>query len=207
MGEPRPSPLRRVVVLAIATGLCVSAAIGIVAILASRFDEDWRLLATSFGFSIYCALGSAGAGAWGKGAARAGLWVLGASCAAAAFVLLQLGIWTEDWWNVGLWRAYSIATVLALGVSHANLMLAVTRPSDTQAIKASTGAAIAFGAVDMSLVVLAIAGTIELDGDFERLLGVLLILQVLTSLLPPVLRRAVPRAVPTAGDGASPVVL
>ena len=111
------------------------------------------------------------------------------------------------WAETEIWRAYAISTVLAIGLSHANLMIGAKRPSDGHVIKFSTDAAIACGAIDTSLIVLALASAIDLSADLLRLLAVLVILQVLASLLPPILRRAPKTIRPDTGESAGRLVL
>src|SRR5579884_2686961 len=97
---------RRVVLLGLAVGLSIAAAIALVAILTQAFDTtDARLIATSLGFSVFAAL----AGAGGPARRRPKLVTLGTlttGAAWAAFGLLELAIWVPSagW----LWRAFGV---------------------------------------------------------------------------------------------------
>jgi len=181
--------LTRLLSLAIAAGLCVAAAAAIVDIVSGPLqDVDWRLIATSFGFSLFSALGAAGskAGRAGPAGYALGLWT--AACAAAAFALLMVGLWHDG--GVHLWQAFSIALVLSLGSSHASLMVGARRPEDSLLVLWITAVSVAAGTADALIGSAAIAQMIDASADLARALAVLIIVQLATSLLPSLLRRA-----------------
>lgn len=185
-------PLRRLAMLATAIGLSLTALVAIVGVVTGSFEStDWRLVATSFGFSLFSALGAAGARASRLGAAGLCLGLATAACAAASFVLLACGLWVGV--GDGLWRVFAGLVVLSLGGSHASLMLAARSPGDSALITTVCASSIGAGAFDSLIGVGAIAGVIDLEGTLVRLLAVLIIVQLLTSVLPSLLRRAARR--------------
>lgn len=97
---------RRGVLLGLAAGLSVAAAIAIVAILTHSFDRtDARLIGTSLGFSVFSALGAAGTPARRR-SKLATLGVLTTAAAGLVFALLELAIWDHgtNW----TWRAFGV---------------------------------------------------------------------------------------------------
>jgi MFS family permease len=184
-------PPRRAVLLGLAAGLSVAAAIAIVAILTHSFDEtDARLIATSLGFSVFSALGAAGAPAR-RQPKLATLGVLTTGAAGLAFALLELAIWdqTTNW----AWRAFGALAVLTLAASHASLVLSARRGSDSSAITNLTVISVLTASVDAILALIAIVGLVHhISSGETRLAAVLVITMLLSTALPPILRRARP---------------
>jgi hypothetical protein len=85
-------------------------------------------------------------------------------------------------------------------------MLGARRKRDSESIRLLTLSSLGFSAFDAVAVILPIAGLIDdVDEPWPRIFGAALVLLVLTSILPPILRRMQPPAVaPAAGsDGAT----
>lgn len=190
---------RRAVLLGLAVGLSVAAVIAIAAILTHSFDDtDARLIATSLGFSVFSALGASGApGRRQPNLATLGLLTTGA--AALAFALLQLAIWDEptDW----TWRAFGALAVLTLVGSHASLVLSARHASDSPVITNLTAISVLTALVDALFAMIAIVGLVHHIGSSEtRFAAVLVITMLLSTALPPILRRATrPTNAPDAG--------
>jgi len=184
-------PPRRAVLLGLAAGLSVAAAIAIVAILTHSFDQtDARLIATSLGFSVFSALGAAGAPAR-RQPKLAALGVLTTGAAGLGFGLLELAIWDQrtNW----AWRAFGALAVLTLAASHASLVLSAQRASDSPAITNLTTISVLTASVDAILALIAIVGPLRhITSSETRLAAVLVITMLLSTALPPILRRATP---------------
>lgn len=184
-------PARRAVLLGLAVGLSVAAAIAIVAILTHSFDQtDARLIGTSLGFSVFSALGAAGAPPRHQ-PKLAPLGVLTTGAAGLAFVLLEIAIWDQstDW----AWRAFGALAVLTLAASHSSLVLSAQRASDSPAITNLTVISVLTASVDAILALIAIVGLVHhISSSETRLAAVLVISMLLTTALPPILRRAKP---------------
>jgi hypothetical protein len=200
-----PAELRRLAWRGLAAGLCVAALAAIVALLRGSFDDtELRVVLTSIGFAVFSSLtGAAATARLSRSAAAHSLGLATIVLAGAAFVLLVIGLWTGDWGSEGVWRSFGVAAVLAVATAHAAVVLASARPTDGEAIRALTGLSICFGALDAIGALLPIAGIVdEFDEDGAKLLAVGLVLLLLTTALPPILRRIARPAAPRGGgDG------
>jgi hypothetical protein len=193
--------IRRFAGRALVGGLCLAAGMAVIALLTGDFgDTETRVILTSIGFAATSGTGSAGATARLRPSER--LQLLGGATVVASiatFGLLVLGLWTslDDWGSEGLWRAFGCFGVLAVAGSHACVMLAARRPRDSDAIRLLTIASLAFSAIDTTAAILPIAGLVDdVNEGWARLVGATLVLLVLTSVLPPILRRMRPAAAP-----------
>jgi hypothetical protein len=191
---------------ALVGGLCLAAGVAVIALLTGDLgDTETRVILTSVGFAATSGTGSAGATARLRPSER--LQLLGGATVVASiatFGLLVLGLWTslDDWGSEGLWRAFGCFGVLAVAGSHACVMLAARRPRDTDAIRLLTIASLAFSAIDTTAAILPIAGLVDdVNEGWARLVGATLVLLVLTSVLPPILRRMQPATAPATANG------
>ena len=129
--DREPLTLRRAAGWSLVAGLCVAAAVAVVAVLTGSFDDtDWRVIASSLGFSVFAGAAAAGAAVRLRPEPWAG--PLGGACvaaSAAAYGLLLGGLWVATDAD-GLWRAFGIAALAALWTSHAALVLRSRRPDD-----------------------------------------------------------------------------
>jgi hypothetical protein len=114
------------------------------------------------------------------------------AAAGVAWVLLMVLMWAEA--GEALARAWGVATIVALACSHASVMLGGTRATDTAAISALVAASIALAVLDATAGVLAVAGAVEVaeDDPLIRVVAVAVVLLLLTTALPFVLRRLSP---------------
>jgi hypothetical protein len=206
--NPDAASIRRFAGLALVTGLCFAAAAAVLALLTGSFDDtDVRVILTSIGFAIASATGSSGAAA----RLRPSLWLLGTVtllASIAAFVLLLAGLWTniDDWGSEGLWRTFGCVAVLGVAGSHACVMLSARRRGDTDLVRLLTLSSLGFAAFDALAVILPLAGLVDdVDEPWPRIFGATLVLLVLTSVLPPILRRMQPvaSAEPSANGSAA----
>jgi hypothetical protein len=176
--------------------LCAAALVAIVALVSGSFDDtDWRLIGTSLSFAVYSALAASGVAVRTKEHPFARpLGVVTVAAAAVAWVLLLVLLWSGLDDSEALARSWGVATIAALACSHASVVLRGMRASDTAGISALVVSSIALGAVDGTVGGLATAGAVEVDEDdpAARLMAVAVVLLLLTTALPVVLRRLRP---------------
>jgi hypothetical protein len=189
---------------ALIAGLCGAAFVACFALLGDDFDEGHaRVIGTSLGFSVFTAF----AGAGDALRARCDGWreVVGTAtlgAAVLAFVLLLAAIWI-DIDSAGLWQAWGITALLALCGSHASLVLRAERPTDTPMIGALVIASIATACINTAIGVMAIAELFEdVDEGWGRVAAIVLILWLLFTALPPLMRRFGEAAPAAERDGA-----
>ena len=197
--------IRRFAARALAAGLSVAALVAIAALLTGDLsDTDGKVILTSIGFALCSATGSAGAAARLRGLELLGGATLVAS--GAAFVLLVAGLWTGDWGSEGIWRSFGCVAVAGLAGSHACVLLGARRRLDSVAVRRITAAALWLGAIDAFGAILAISSLVsDVNEVWGRLFGASLVLLVLTTVLPPILRRTQPAFGPVAQtNGGSP---
>jgi hypothetical protein len=200
--------IRRFAGWSLVSGLCVAAAAAVLALLTGSFDDtDTRVILTSIGFAIASATGSTGAAA--RLRPSAGLQLLGTAtllASVAAFVLLLAGLWTsmDEWGSEDVWRTFGCVAVLGIAGSHACVMLGALRRGDTDVVRLLTLSSIGFAAFDTLAVILPLAGLVDdIDEPWPRIFGAALVLLVLTSVLPPILRRTQPAAKPAPSANGS----
>jgi hypothetical protein len=193
---------RQVVSRALVGGLCVSAAVAVVALLSGSFDEvHWRVIGSSLGFSVFTSTAAAGAGLRPRSDGRLRLLgTLTAGVSLAAFALLVAALWIEDvdW----LWRAFGIAGLASLWTSHASLMLGALRPRDSATVRwLSAISAVTLGAETSVGVLVLLEAITDVNDAGARVLAAAIVVTVLTTALPPILRR-MGRAEPSAAARA-----
>jgi hypothetical protein len=194
--------LRQVVSRALVAGLCVSAAVAVVALLSGSFEDvHWRVIGTSLGFSVFTSTAAAGAALRSRADER--LRLLGNATAAVsltALVLLIAALWIDG--VDALWRAFGIAGLGSLWTSHASLMLGALRPGDSPAVtRLSVISALTLG-IETSVGMLVLADLVtDVSDAGARLLAALIVVTVLATVLPPILRRMT-RAEPSAAARA-----
>jgi anaerobic C4-dicarboxylate transporter len=90
------------------------------------------------------------------------------------------------------WRATGIAAILGLDGAHASFVLSRRRPGDPQGAVVTTRGAVVASAVSAALGVYPLTGLVAENADSEayaRVLGVVLVAQVLGTAVAPLLRR------------------
>jgi hypothetical protein len=192
MTAERRDAIRRAGGRALAAGLTAAALTAVVALLTGSFDDtEVRVILTSIGFAISSA--TAASGAAQRLRSSAALRALGTATAAlsgAAFILLCLGLWTGDWGSEGIWRAFGCTAVLAVAGAHASIVLGAGRRTDTDLIRSLVVASVALTLLDTVGALLAISGLAgDVAGELAQLFAATLVLLVLASVLPPILRR------------------
>jgi len=169
--------LRRLAGWALAAGLCVAAAVAVLALLTGSFgDTHWRVVGTSLGFGVFTST---------------------AVLSAAAFAALVLALWLDADGD-GLWQAFGVAGLGALWTSHASLMYAARRPGDETAVRALTLVAVLALGADTFAGVLALLDAVETEDAGARALAAVLVVALLATALAPLLRRLARRQAATA---------
>jgi hypothetical protein len=183
-------------------GLCVSAAVAVVALLSGSFDDvHWRVIGTSLGFSVFTSTAAAGAALRSRTDAR--LRLLGnatAGVSLAALALLVAALWIEDvdW----LWRGFGIAGLASLWTSHASLMLGALQPGDSAAVRRLSAVSAVTLGVETAVGVLVLLEVLtDVSDAGARVLAALIVVTVLATVLAPILRR-MSRAEPSAAASA-----
>jgi hypothetical protein len=196
------SSIRRFAARALAGGLSLAALVAVIALLVGDLsDTDGKVILTSIGFALCSATGSSGAAARLRGLELLGTVTLASSV--AAFVLLVAGLWTGDWGSEGIWRSFGCVGVIGLAGSHACVMLGARRRGDSVAVRRITTAALWLGAIDAFGAILPISSLVsDVDEAWGRIFGASLVLLVLASVLPPILRRTQPAAPAAGRNGA-----
>jgi hypothetical protein len=208
--DPKAAAIRRFAGLSLVTGLCFAAAAAVLALLTGSFDDtDGRVILTSIGFAIASATASSGAAARLRPSERMQLLGIATLVASiAAFVLLLAGLWTnmDEWGSEGVWRTFGCVAILGIVGAHACVLLGALRRGDPDVVRLLTFSAIGFAAFDGLAVILPLAGLVDdIDEPWPRIFGAVLVLLVLTSVLPPIVRRMQPAARPAStanGNGA-----
>jgi hypothetical protein len=180
---------RQVVGRAFVGGLCVSAAVAVLALLSGSFDEvHWRVIGTSLGFSVFTSTGEAGLALRVRSDAR--LRMLGSATAGvslAALVFLVAALWIDESEQDWLWRGFGVAALAALWTSHASLMLGALRPTDSPAVRVLSQISAFTLGIETFAGVAAIVG---MDvGEGINVLAALIVVTVVTTVLAPLLRR------------------
>ena len=173
-------------------GLSTAALTAVAALLSGSFeDTELRVILSSLGFALSSSTAASGAAQrFRRSDALRTLGTGTAALSAVAFVLLLLGLWTGDWGNEGLWRSFGCAAVLAILGSHACLVLGALRPSDSALVRALVVSSVVLGVIDAFASIAPIGGLAdEVDEGLAKVIGASLVLLVLTSVLPPILRR------------------
>ena len=204
--EPRPDhrvAVRLALSRALIACLCVAAFTAVAAIMTGDFDDtDARVIATSLAFAVFSATAASGASL--RHRERRALRALGAgtmALSAGSFLFLLVAVWGDG--EISAWRWFGCATLATLAGSHASLVSRFLHATDTEAVRALGTTSIALGLVDATFGIAAISGAIDHVTDGAgQLLAALVVLLVLTTALPPILRRMQRPGRPTMARGA-----
>jgi hypothetical protein len=179
--------LRRLLLIATVTALCLTALIAVVALLAAEFGEtQLRILATTGGFGLTSLIAMRGTALLEQDRyAGLGRAVVGLSAVSFALELWAVWLDTDD---PAAWKSYVCGISAAGALGQIAGTLARRRPTDPASIRPLGWAA---GACALILAVMAWAAAIgEIDdAGFYQLFGVVAVLDVLAVALQPVVRR------------------
>ena len=177
---------------ALIAGLCVAAVAAIVALLQGDFgDTHARIVGTSLGFSFFCGLGAAGDAL--RTQARGALATAGAvasGLAAFAFALLTLAIWFDDSDSefLGARGASSPSPRSGLRTGHSSCGPAA-RPTRPPCGRSRSSRSSPRRSTCSSATSPPPASTRTSATRSRAILGVVLVITVLTTALPPIMRR------------------
>lgn len=203
--EQRAS-VRRALAWALVAALCVAALTAIGAILSGDLgDTDVLVIVSSVGFAVFSATAASGAALRvgdSQGLRALGLATIAIS--AAAFLLLLLALWA-DGGGEGRWRLFASVALAAFAGSHVSIVSRGLRAWDSLAVQVLAHTSIALALGDALLGILATSGAVEeVDEGPAQLMAVLVILLVLTTALPPILRRLQRRVAAPGRSGDPP---
>ena len=188
-GDQRAA-VKRTLSWALVGALCVAAITAIGAILTGDFDEtDARVIGTSLGFAVFSATGASGATLRARESEN--LRTLGLATmalSAVAFFLLVCAVWSDGAEDV--WRWFGSVALAALACSHVSLVSGALRDTDSPSIRLLSVTSMTLGLADAFFGILAVSGAVEdVEDGFGQVMAVLVILLLLTTALPPILRR------------------
>jgi hypothetical protein len=195
--------IRRALGWALVAALTVAALTAIGALATGDFGEtEWRVIGTSFGFAFLSATAAAGTSA----RLRPELDLLGGVtvlASALTFALLAGGLWTDLQDDELLWRLFGCVLIVTLACSHACLVLMARRPGDSEAVRLLVTVSLTTAAIDSFFGILGVTGIAEdVDEGFAKLLAVLVVILLFSTLVPPILRRLQrPQAAPVGFAG------
>ena len=188
-GDQRAA-VKRTLSWALVGALCVAALTAIGAILTGDFDEtDARVIGTSLGFAVFSATGASGATLRaGESENLRALGLATMALSAVAFFLLVGAVWSDG--AEDLWRWFGSVALAALACSHVSLVSGALRNTDSPSIRLLSVTSITLGLTEAFFGILAVSGAVEeVDDGFGQVMAVLVILLLLTTALPPILRR------------------
>lgn len=177
-------PARRLVALAVAGALSVSAFLAVAILLFGDFGQtEGRILATTTLLGAYSLLALPAAFLLDQGRLRI-LAVLVLVLAAGGFSVAVTSLWLEDGEEFG--KAMGTITVFGLAAAQTAALAARMRPPERASVSRLFALSVALALVAAGLLATAVWAEIESEGYF-RVLGALVVLDVLAVLLQPVL--------------------
>jgi hypothetical protein len=179
----------RAVLRILIAALCLAAIVASIALLRGDFsDTDWKVIATSTLFAVASSMAAAGL------AVRERLPALGALTVAAvalSFVLVTVGMWAEIDGGT-FWRITGCVSIVAIEAAHVAFVLSRLRASDAPLVMTVTRVAVGLAVISGAMGVAPLTGVLSTEGDYTlygEILGVVLVGQLLTTALAPLLRR------------------
>lgn len=195
MNLPAKHRLKIWLISGIVGSLVMGAIVGIYGVMFGSIDDtSWRILATTLAIGITSLTGLANTRHLESFHARFRIFAwLSIGCSIVALCLLLTLIWLD--FDYGPWEATGIFAVLAFSTAHISLLLP-TRPLPTW-LGTLIGCTVLCVAVVASLLIALIgvedfADRVGSDGIFWRFLGVLAILDVLGTIVIPIMSRLAP---------------
>jgi hypothetical protein len=192
----------------VVASLVIAALVAIRSILGGGFNsDDGRVIATSVGFGVFTATGSAGVVLRTRDPERLPLLSLGTMIVSgASFVFLLIALWGSNSDSDSVVRWFATTAIMALGGSFVCLTLAGSRPTDGPTVENLRSASIILAVAASMLAIGASAGLkANPDEGYWKLVAVVVILLLLATTLVPILRRLEhgrPAATPTAAPAS-----
>jgi hypothetical protein len=178
---------RRFLLRTIVTGACVTAALAIIAILGGSLDgTSGRVILTTTAVSVFGIVAVPAQMLLDRGVLPS-LARLSAALTGSAFAITVVLIWHDDpggrWW-----QAWGVAGTLALATAQAAAVEARRRDTDTPAIRRLVSTSMVTGTALAVLGVVGIVGEVN-EGGYYRLVGVIVVVDLLALVLVAALRR------------------
>ena len=192
--------LKRGFIFGIITSLVLSAVMGIIVLLQGTFqDIDWQILGTTLTIGVFSitSLSSLGLLESPKRNLRS-FSLLTIFLSVMALALTVLLIW-QNWDNdlEVLSQTAVVFTVLAISTAHASLLLALRNRGGSLSLLIT--ATLSFVALVAAMIIyLVLASDIDVGDFFYRLLGVFAILDVLGTIILPIVSKFVIKETPEA---------
>jgi hypothetical protein len=179
--------LGRQVALALAAGLCVTAAVAIWALIRGHFDvTEARILGSTLTASLLTLTGLVGATVLDRTDLRRALGQVTILLSAIDLGLTLAAIWSQPV-SEAVARGLGMTSILLPACVHACLVLGRLRHGDSRVVRALSSVTVSCATLAAAAGAGAIAlGSGPVEPAFWRLLGVLVVLAVLTSLLVPI---------------------
>jgi hypothetical protein len=197
---------RRILLRAVVAALSITALVAIAALLGGSFGQtEWRILATTGGFSLASLFALRGTILLDQGIRRRLGWAV-VLLSAFAFLLLLKVVWIDDGDSEWTWKTMTIAAGLAGALGQIATSISRRRPTDPPSIRPLSAAA-AVCALTVELLI-ALAAIEEIgDGGFYRFLAAVFVLDVLLVALESVVRRLGDKPAVAPGHAAFVCVL
>jgi hypothetical protein len=181
--------LARIALRTLIATLCVAAAVACYTLLGGALsDTNWKVIGTSTLFAIASGIAAAGIGVRERSRTLGDATV---AAATAAFVLVSFGMWVEVDGEV-FWRVTAIIAIVALETAHVAFVWSRVRSGDPATVARITRVAIGLAVVSAAMGIAPVAGLLSEDGDatlYFEILGVVLVVQLLCTVLAPLVRR------------------
>jgi hypothetical protein len=199
-----PPGLGRIVLRTVIASLLVAGAAACVALLKGDVsDVDWKIIATSTLLALVSATVGSGL------AVRFRHPLLGHGTALFSlltFALVVIGMWPEiD--DGTFWRAVGCCAILALEGAHASFVLSRRRPGDPRSVAVTTRIVVAAAAISGAVGIYPLVGLVPDDAPVEvyaQIVGVVLVVQVVGTVVAPLLRRLGADVAPAAEPALTP---
>ncbi len=192
MGNSNPTPtdisFKRAFLISLVASLVLSALVAIVVFLIGNFGEtEFRVIATTLTIGLYSLTGLCGSIMLER-KKYPGLALIGILISVVGFLITLLAIWElvefDDFWKI-----ITILIILAVAIAHACLILLIE--SNKAVVRYSLfGTLVFISLVALMLIMLVLLEFDLADNDFAyRLLGVFAVLDVLGTIVTPILKK------------------
>jgi len=192
---PTKSLFKKYLVTSIVVSLVAAALLGIVALLSGEFNDiSWRVLITTLVIGVFSITSLASLRGFESKVVEE-LWVSRAGIVASlvAAVTVLLLVWADNLGGEGLAKTAAVVSVLAVGFAHISLILPFrSRSALSSMLTLTTCAAVAV--VAGLIISLIFVEDLSEGGSVYRVLGVFAILDVLGTILIPVLSKMLPKS-------------
>jgi hypothetical protein len=184
--------LKRMFIIGIITSLVLSAGAGIFVLLTGSFDLiDGKILGTTLAIGLFSITSLADLRNFeSEQASYRSFALIGLGLSLIALVLVTLIIWSDTFIDMP-WKPAAVSSILAISAAHASLLLPAR--GKNAALNSAVTVTLGMIALVAGLIIYLVLGEDTEVGDmFYRLLGVFAILDVLGTILVPILSKFLP---------------